>query len=300
MNYRILTEASGSLTASYLIRAIQQANAVAVASDVNENCAGKYIGNEFVIVPFASDPFLWDKTKRILVESNINVVIPSLDETLLNWAEKKEEFENMNIKVILSNKEVIKIFQDKWLTYQFFKEKGIPTPQTSTDNIYPVIKPREGRGGKDIIINSKEKVSMQGMISQELVSGQEYTIDVFCDKNSIPIYIIPRKRLQVKDGKSINGITEKNETIINWVKKICKETNFIGPINIQCFQENNGLVKFIEVNPRIAGGMALGFAASENWIKLIIEHFIEDKTIETKEVKYGLKMFRFYDEVFIS
>lgn len=298
MKYRILLEASGSLTSGYIVKAIKELGHIAVGSDIVE-CAGTFLADEFVKMPMASDPLLWEKIEKILIDNNIQVVIPSLDETLLGWSERKEYFGSMGIHVILSTPEAIAVCQDKWKTFSFFKKYNIPTPDTSLENIYSLVKPRTGRGGKDIYVNRKG-IKMDGMISQELLQGEEYTIDVFCDKSSAPIYIIPRKRLQVKDGKSVNGITIFNKTMEEWIKIICENLQFVGPINIQCFLTHEDKIKFTEINPRIAGGMALGFAASENWVRLIVDNLIEGKAIEPVTVQYGMKMFRYYDEVFVS
>lgn len=299
MTYKILVESSGSLVSNYIIKSIKQAGALAVASDVVE-CGAKYISDDFIIFPKYSHPHLWQIIENEIVFREINAIIPSFDETLIMWAKKKEYFQDRGIAVIVSDVRSIDVCQDKWKTYQFFRDIDIPTPETSLEKKYPLIKPRFGRGGKGILINSASDVPMEGMISQEIIEGEEYTVDIFCDKNHTPVYIIPRKRLNVVDGKSVNGITVMHEEIIAMVKKICKSLAFIGPINMQCFVTNKDNVKFIEINPRIAGGMALGFAASDNWITLIIQNIIEGKEIITKDIKYGLKMYRYYDEVFGS
>ncbi|OZI12708.1 carbamoylphosphate synthase large subunit [Bacillaceae bacterium SAS-127] len=296
---KILTEASGSLISAYLIHAIKQSGESAVASDISLNCYAKYLADDFILMPLTNDPNLWSKIEESLIDYEINAVIPSLDETLLGWAERKEYFAKKDINVFVSNPEVIKIFQDKWLTYQFFKENDIPTPKTSLEQDFSLIKPRLGRGSIGVFIAS-EDIDMYGNISQEFIEGIEYTIDVFCDKKSHPVYIVPRKRINVKDGKSTAGVVVDSPKIIDYVKKICEITHFVGPINIQCIETSDGEIKFIEINPRIAGGMALGFAATENWVKLMVDHFIKGKELEPKEVKYGLKMMRYYSEVFTT
>jgi carbamoyl-phosphate synthase large subunit len=299
-SYKILLESSGSLTSSYLIKAVQSANASAVASDIME-CAAKYLANEFVIIPSWNNLELWQILEKEILDRDINIVIPSFDETLLEWSQKKQYFLEKGVHIILSDEHTLQICQDKWKTYEFFLENSIPTPKTSLEFKYDVVKPRLGRGGKDVLIYpSKHQVSMDGMISQELLIGQEYTIDVFCNNNGDPVYIIPRKRLGIKNGKSTSGITVNHPIIIKWVKRICEKCKFFGPVNIQCFEDENGNIHFTEINPRVAGGMALGFAASENWISLIIKNLVEDKNIESGDVKYGLKMFRNYDEVYVS
>ena len=80
--------------------------------------------------------------------------------------------------------------------------------------------------------------------------------------------------------------------------KISNNISFQGPINFQFMEDKNNNLFFLEVNPRIAGGMALGFAASENWISLIVENFIKKQNIKPKPIKFGLKMSRYYEESF--
>lgn len=296
--YTILTEASGSLTSGYLLNSIKDAGYKSVASDIDENSWAKYYADKFILMPSVKDLNLWIKIKQLLSQNKVDVVLPSLDETLEGWSLRVEEFSDMGVRVITSQYDTIRICQDKWLTYKFFQENCIPTAATSLEQIYPLVKPRLGRGGVGVQVTN-DKVSMDGMISQELLGGQEFTVDVFCDFLHNPVYILPRKRLGVKDGKSTGGIVENVPLISTWVEKICSKLKFLGPINIQCFLNNEGRVSFTEINPRVGGGMALAFAASENWIDLIVDNIINHKEVVPKPIKYGLQMKRFYAEIFI-
>ena len=298
MQLKILTEASGSLTAGYLIHAIKNAGHFCVASDIDDSCFGRFVADDFIHMPQANTDHLWNIIEAEILSKKIDIVIPSLDETLLGWAERKQLFKDLGVHVIISESTTIAVCQDKWLTYQFFKEQGVPTPNTSLEQNYPLIKPRLGRGSTGIKI-TKTHVNMQGKISQQIIKGVEYTVDVFCDQNCDPVYIVPRRRISVKDGKSTAGIVEKNDIISYWIKHICQKLNFIGPINFQCFMLPDQSIYFLEINSRIAGGMALGFAATENWVDLIINNIIFGIPIKPKTIKYGLKMKRYYAEVFV-
>lgn len=296
----ILIEATGSLTSGYLIKNIQTAGHKAVGSDISEFNHGKVLCDDFILMPKVSDPNLWEKKEKLLLRHKIDIVIPSLDETLLEWSKRVDYFRELGIHVILSNQKTIEIFQDKWLTYLFFEENKIRTPKTSLNADYDLIKPRLGRGGSGIFLKENLEFSMEGMISQEKINGIEYTVDVFYCKDGNPIYIVPRKRVDVKDGKSTKGVVVKNDKIDDLIKIISKRIKFTGPVNFQLFETNNEELIMIEVNPRIAGGMALGFEATENWIPLIVENILNGKTInDIKPINYGLKMVRYYAECFI-
>ncbi len=299
MNYVILLEASGTLVSGFMIKAVKNAGATAVASDIAE-CAAQYLADQFVVMPKHSHPDVWTATDAIIERAGINVVIPSLDETLLEWSRRKDQLRTRGVHVIISEPGVIEICRDKWKTFEFFKAHGVPTPETSLAADFPLIKPRCGRGGQGVHLSAGSGEKMEGMISQELLSGDEFTIDVFCDAQSVPRYIVPRKRIQVRDGKSTGGVTVQHDQMTAWVEKICQALKFIGPINMQCFQTPQGEIKFTEINPRIAGGMALGFAASENWVRLILQNLVEGRPFATGPIQYGLRMFRTYDEVFVS
>lgn len=298
---KILTEASGSLTASWIIKRIQESGHIAVASDVLESCFGKYIADEYILVPKANDLMFEEKMEQLLVEHSIDVVLPSFDETLMFWARKKNEFKiKYGIDILISDIDCVDIFTNKYKTYEFFIENDIPTPKSSKEAIYELIKPIYGRGSSGIFINDfNSKINMEDNISQEVISGQEYTVDCLFNHDGEPIYIVPRRRENVKDGKSLNGIVEINQRINDYILKISNNIKFVGPINIQCFDTGNEIV-FIEINPRIAGGMALGIAATENWISLIVDYILmERKDYSVKVIKDGLRMYRYYEEVFI-
>ncbi|MDT9198039.1 ATP-grasp domain-containing protein [Limnospira fusiformis KN01] len=295
---RILTESSGSLTSAYFIRAIREAGYECVASDVDESSVGRYLADDFIKMPYKNSNLLWKIIEKNLIKANINVVIPSFDETLVGWSERKEYFSSLGVHVIVSDSNSISICQDKWLTYNFFKDNGIPTARTSLQQDFHLIKPRQGRGAKGIKITNN-LTDMEGMISQEFLEGTEYSVDVFCDTETAPIYIVPRRRIKILDGKSTSGVVEEVKEIEEWVKIICSKIRLIGFINLQCFIQPDKSIKFIEINPRLAGGMALGFAATENWIFLAVNNLIEGHPIVPKPIRYGMEMKRYYAEVFI-
>ena len=297
MSMRIMTEACGSLVAGQMIKAIQEAGHTAVGSDIDTFNAGYCLADGFITVPRYDMPNLWEATEQALIENNIDIVLPSFDETLHGWALRKEHFAQKGIHVIISPAETIAIFQDKWETYKFFENHNIPCPATALDQKYPLVKPRQGRGSEGVRC-PETSIPMDGLISQEIATGEEYTIDALFDREGQLIYCVPRKRLGVQKGKSTRGIVLRNDGIVRYVKKISQKARFIGPVNLQCFIEGDS-ISFIEINPRIAGGMALGFAATENWITPMINNLVHRKAIIPRTVQYGMKMARYYAECFI-
>lgn len=139
-------------------------------------------------------------------------------------------------------------------------------------------------------------------IVQELISGVEYCIDVFSDKNGIPKLIVPRKRVAIRGGTTHKCLIEKNEKLIALCQKICKKYKLFGLSNIQFMVENDtNKIFFLEVNPRIGATTIATSLASINLIELFINHFHLGKELETydyymNKVKWGSFISRYYTE----
>ena len=254
------------------------------------------MSNKYIKIPSYKNPNLWKTLIRILKKNKINWVIPSFDETLRGWSNKIDFFKKKKINILLSPKNTVNTFTDKWLTYNAFLKAGLPTPATSLKKKYDLIKPRHGRGSRGIFITQK-KIKMKGLVSQKKLNGKEFTADCLFDLDGNAVYIVPRTRDKIIGGKSVSSKIFKNKEIENYVIKLSKFYSFIGPINIQGFIHKNK-IKFTELNPRVAGGMALSWAGTENWFKLWFNKIIKKKKIKAKKIKYGLTMNRYYSEIY--
>ena len=258
----------------------------------------------FYQIPRCKEDGYVETLLKICREEKIDLLIPlfELEFSYLNAA--RDRFEEIGVKLILSEKPVIDICNDKMRTAAFFEKYGIPAPHTfspmemeelmSRDNrhiipsdgcerktcSYPlIIKPLDGMGSEGVfrISNRKEleffKDYVKKPILQSCATGTEYTIDALCDLQGNPVYIVPRIRLEVRSGEVTKSRTFKQEIVIRETEKLLealnKEGRVIGPMTIQCFLEENGesekKPEFIEINPRFGGGVPLSFAAGADY-----------------------------------
>lgn len=300
--YRILIEAAGALTSAFLIKAIQQSGNACIATDIVEQCHAKYIADEFHVVPKKDAPDLWGFFERFLSDKQVDIVIPSLDETLLEWSNRRTDFQrHFGIEVIVSEPGTVKLCLDKWLLYTFCLENDILVPDTSLSLDFEVLKPRFGRGSKGVFFRSQLAQGvieqLTGYISQEFIDGEEYTVDCLFDAEGDPVYIVPRVRVRVVDGKSVVSQIKLDAQIVSIVNRIAKKLQFRGLVNFQ-FKKWKDRYYLIEINPRLASGMALSFEATENWIPLLVGIFKEHRKVEAKPIQDGLMMYRYYSEIF--
>lgn len=298
---KILVEGIGSMTFGPELKYYREMQWDIVGIDISKENFGVYKCDKAYIVPKYSDENCFDSLEKIIDEEKIDLVFPTINEGLLEWSKRKKFLkENYSTDIIISNEEIIDICVDKWKTYLFFKENNIPTPKTSLSKKFDLLKPRIGRGSSGICYKNNvcDSFDMKGYISQDIVDGDEYTIDVLCDFESNPIYIVPRKRVFTESGVSVKGVTVYDKGIIKYTKKIVEKLKPIGIINIQCFKNENE-INFIEINPRLAGGSSLSFASSDNWFRAI-QCFVKGEVYRAKEIIYNNYMFRYYEDLIVN
>ena len=154
-------------------------------------------------------------------------------------------------------------------------------------------KPIDGSGSKGIgSIDGKDR------IFQEFIDWPEYTIDVFIHPDGIPISAVPRSRLKVVDGESWVSRTVKDHNLIAAGIDICVKMGLIWQNTVQCFY-NGKDIRYIEINPRFAGGTPLSIAAGANSPFWIIQ-ILQGKKVKPQIGKFkdGLTMIKYTEEVF--
>lgn len=221
-----------------------------------------------------------DELIEICHKDQIDLVIPTIDTDLLALSQNKNRFGNT--KVLISSEEVIKICRDKYQTSIFFKECLLNTPKTyrsmdDYDGGFPCfIKPINGSSSLNAnkVINKRELQVCYDrgydFIIQSVIEGTEYTVDVFCDFDSNPVFITPRIRTQVRSGEVIKTEIDLDEKIIEECKIILRKLRPVGPLAIQLIRTAAGEDVFIEINGRFGGGAPLSMRAGADSAREII------------------------------
>lgn len=315
---RILLTAIGKRV--QLINHLKKRNYI-VGVDAGDLLPAKYFVDSFYKVPPYSNKDYINTLLHICKKEKIDMLISLYEKEFLTLDKHRDEFKKIDAILLLSDRYILEICNDKWNTYNFFKENSINTPKTYLveevrNNInliinYPVIiKPRDGLGSRGIFYaNTKEDLfyiiaNLNNYIVQEKVEGTEFTLDVLCDLEGQVISIVPRQRIEVRAGEVSKSKTVKDFRLINatldLVNKINSKDNIkaIGPMNIQCIVNSAGEIKFIEINPRFGGGVPLTFESGVDYGK-IFDDMVLGKKIEPAIGEFeGLIMLRFDDAVY--
>jgi len=254
------------------------------AADISITAPALYFADEHFIIPRISEDNYIDALIRLSNDNNIALIVPTIDTELCKLAENKTRIESESkAKVLISDYESITICFDKHKTARFFEQHGFDYPKVITDKDiqthnykFPLfIKPENGSSSINAFrVNNEQELQffmqyIENPILQECVSGTEYTVDCFSDFDGNILSIVPRIRLVTRGGEVLKGKTDKNERIIDNVKKLVNLFGFIGQTTVQCFLCDNCAIKYIEINPRFGGGAPMSiYAGADSCEKL--------------------------------
>lgn len=313
MKYRILRTAVGSPVAPFIIKELQSEGYFILGVDVDPLSCGFYFANERALVPRVSDQNYISVLIKLCKEHHIDIFWPDLDEELTLVAQHRQEFENIGVKVLLNDIHPLKICTDKWETYKCLQEAKIPVPfswDLDSENIesiteFPVLlKPKFGRGSQGInIVDSSELLlekNIKGYIAQQYLDGKEYTVDVMSNFKGEYIYSSIRERIATDSGISIKGKTVSDSKISMLTKRAANILQLKGPTCFQCIVTNDQRIGFIEINPRIAGTVALSVMAGAPIITDSVKALMGEEIVEPMNYNSNLTMARYWEQTIVS
>lgn len=295
------------------LKAVFPAGKVYVADSNPALSPAAQVADEFIKVCKVDDENYSECLLKICINNNIKLIIPTIDTELLTLSVSKEKFLNHNITIVISNKKLIKVCTDKIKTHKLFKKLNVNVAKEYSKDDYKLpiyIKPIKGSGSNDnYYVNDKTQISEYQLNNNSLQFFEfldnnlydEYTCDLYYDKNSNLKCVIPRKRIEVRAGEISKGVTKKNEL------KDFIDNNFsvlngaVGCLTAQFFlHKKTNEIKGIEINPRFGGGFPLSYLAGGNYPKWLIQEYILNEELNYfDDWEENLLMLRYDDEVLI-
>jgi carbamoyl-phosphate synthase large subunit len=264
-----------------IVTAFGRAGATTLAVDLNELAPALYAADKRALVPAVDDAGYLEALRELIQLHDVRLVVPlaDLDHQLL--AANRDA---LGAVVLLPGPEAIRLCEDKFLAHSFFEERGIATPSTWLPEALPdglpfpvLVKARRGFGSRHIYRAADRKdldffllrTEVDSMV-QRVCSGEEFSIDVFCDLEGRCLNAIPRTMIESKGGESIKGMTIKDLELVEHGCRVAEALEIVGPANVQCFREPDGSLPVTDVNPRFGGAFPLPTAAGSRYPELAI------------------------------
>ena len=240
-------------------------------------------------------------------EHDIKALLSLFDIDLLVLARHRAEFEEAGIRLILAPASFVEICNDKWLTYQFISSLKLQTPkswvtmESLLDAIdggevdYPIlIKPRWGMASMGIYkVENEEELRVlsekcrrdifrshlkyesqstpdEAIIYQELLSGEEYGLDVINDLEGNYVGTFAKQKVAMRSGETDLGRTAESAPFESVSRSIAAASRHEGILSVDCFKTERGIF-VIEMNCRISGHYPLAHIAGVNYPQLLVD-----------------------------
>jgi len=279
-----------------------------IASDSNRLSAGFFMSDAYEVLPEIDSKLYITRLLEIVTKHKINVLMPSSGYDIYQYSANKEKLLKLGALPVVSDIKTMKICRDKIQTFDYLSKK-FELPFTTLDykkvKGFPLIaKPRYGKGSKGIVkINNENELkyvrfNSENLIFQEYLPGTEYTIDVLSDMECEPILAVPRIRVETRAGISTVGTIVKDENISETCKSIAKYLKIRGPCCIQMKESNDGILKIVEVNPRMGGGTIFAALAGANFPAMILD-MVNGKKLKIPKIS-EVTVIRYYEEIVVK
>jgi len=158
-------------------------------------------------------------------------------------------------------------------------------------------KPNNVYIGYDEFINiAKDSSFFPQLLVMEYLPGKEYSVDTLCDGKRC-IQVIPRTRDKIKMGISFVGTTVKDSRIMEFSSKIVESLKLFGNVGFQFREDEKGIPKIIESNPRVQGTIVLCTASGYNMVYNAVKIALGEEPINYI-VNWNVKMIRYWDELY--
>lgn len=293
------------------------------ATDMQLSAPALQVADVKIQVPAVYTADYVDITLGICKEHNINVLISLNDLELPILAENKARFEDLGVKVIVSDPEVIDICFDKYKTAQWVESLGLKSPRTYVrlqdvkDALakgkihFPLfMKPRWGSGsiGLESIADMEEldiyyhllmkkikktilataSVGDEYIMIQEKLTGNEFGLDVMNDLEGNNVGVSVKQKLAMRAGETDKAVTRDLPEVREMGRKIGEALKHIGNLDVDIMQRANGDYCVLELNPRFGGGFPFSYEAGVNMPKAIIQ-WVKGEEVEPQmlQPEYG-------------
>lgn len=282
---QVLVTGAGGPAGVAVIRSLLARQGVEVfAADMDGWASGLYLvpaARRRLVEPGRSESFV-DGIIRLVRDDSIDVVFSTVDVELPPLARRREELAPAVLAA--PGIQTLEVTLDKYrLAERCAPLLRVPdTALLNDDGIardwdFPVIvKPRSGAGSRGVrAVYDRAALEAIGvdesLIIQEMLPGEEFSVDVISGADGEVIATVPRTRTRVDSGVSIAGRTVHSEPLESTAAAVARAIALTGVANVQLRYDRHGVPALLEVNPRFPGAMPLTIAAGVDMPSLALD-----------------------------
>jgi len=271
-----------------------------VTVDPSPLSAGLYWGDAAYLIKPAADPDYLNCLSEILELERPDIVLIGTDVELEILSKNRADLESrFGVKILVSDPRVIAIADDKYLTYEFFRDIGGSPPASALPERagdvealveqvgFPlIIKPRVGARsiGVSKAHNRKELdlalADREGLVVQECIGSDsgEYTAGVVVFDGKAQAAIVMRRDL--RDGNTYRAFVTVDPVLHDAVMDFGEKLAPYGPANFQFRLDKDGRPRVFEINGRFSGTTPLRALAGFNEVEMCVRFVLEGAPVQ--------------------
>jgi carbamoyl-phosphate synthase large subunit len=308
-----------------------------IGTDISQEVVGTFICDEFYTIPRASKKAEYlAALLKLASETHADILLPQNTAELLTLAQNKSKFEEIGVKVVVSNAESIEISNNKFNLMELCRKHDVPVGDYYLVNtsaglqdaakklgwpeVPVIVKPPESNGQRGIRIID-EKFDPKEMFYNEKPNSLYTNMHELCRilgdnfpelivteflpgveytvdlfRSSGRIDIIPRCRTLIRSGITFNATLEQHADIIRYSKILTEVTNLEHCFGFQFKLDRNGVPKILESNPRVQGTMVISTFAGANCIYSAVKNVLGEEIPEFN-IDWNTKLYRYWGGV---
>lgn len=250
-----------------------------IGVDISPFTAGNHLCSRTYVVPYAYDGQYISTIKSIIEKEKVDVVIPTTDYEVFYLTSNKAK---LSTTIAASDTDMAKIYLDKYLTYQHHQKLQIPFAQSWLPSEYKnegsdvIVKPREGRGSKNIHINPANPQGFSDeYVIQPLYKGIEITTAFYVKRDGTLHGLFTMER-ELANGATSKSITTKKYDVEleKIIRKMIAPKGLNGSINIQSIVDDKGKIIPFEINCRVSGTNSIRHNLGFKDVKYTIQEYL--------------------------
>jgi len=271
-------------------------------TDIRAVSAGNHLCDSTHVLPYAYDPSYIPAIARLVSELAIDLIIPSTDYECYFLARHAAE---TGTTVAASPAEVSAACLDKFKTHEAFQAHGIPFADSMLPSSYQqrhasvVVKPREGRGSRNIHVNPPNPGSYDdSFVVQEYLDGPELTTTFYVNRDGkLHGHITLVRELEAGSTSRCEVTKQHDDEIQGLVERMIANLAFRGSCNLQSRVTSAGVIPF-EVNCRISGTNSIRSQLGFPDVAYTIDEYLNDCEPEAPRVTGGCAIRMTHDIIY--
>jgi carbamoyl-phosphate synthase large subunit len=264
--------------------------------------------------PRCTTPECLERLLEICAADAVDLLVPTIDTELDPLAGAAARFRALGTEVSIAAPTVVALCRDKLQTAAFLAYHGIPVPRSGPlDEAlaeprrwrWPlIVRPRGGSSSIGIhqVAGPAELAALRlpaSYFAQELVRGEEYTVNLFFDRAGALRCAIPHLRCEIRHGEVAKGITRRHPRLEQIAWQLGRALH--GARGALCFQaivDAGGEPAVFEINGRFGGGYPLAHQAGAEFARWLLAEVRGRPSAAHDDWQAGVVMLRYDQAVF--